>query len=99
MPWHRAESEREAHGPTIMGAAQSIAHVRNREARIRELESTVQELELQREEYRKLKIVADAEKKNLARQGLLVRENAARDRESKAIAGEQVFRVVFSCPS
>ncbi|EKX53570.1 hypothetical protein GUITHDRAFT_132680 [Guillardia theta CCMP2712] len=72
-----------------MGAAQSIAHVRNREARIRELESTVQELELQREEYRKLKIVADAEKKNLARQGLLVRENAARDRESKAIAEGQ----------
>jgi len=53
-----------------MGAAQTIARVREKENTIRTLEAAVADLEIQREEHRKLALVADAEKTNLARQGL-----------------------------
>ena len=52
-----------------MGAAQAIARVREKETRIRDLEATVADLEIQREEHRKLALVAEAEKSNLAKQG------------------------------
>jgi hypothetical protein len=54
-----------------MGAAQTIARVREKETRIRDLEAAVADLEIQREEHRKLALVAEAEKANLARQGRL----------------------------
>ena len=40
-----------------MGAAQAIARVREKETRIRDLEATVADLEIQREEHRKLALV------------------------------------------
>ena len=52
-----------------MGAAQTIARVREKENTIRALEAAVADLEIQREEHRKLALVADAEKTNVARQG------------------------------
>jgi len=54
---------------TNMGAAQTIARVREKENTIRALEAAVADLEIQREEHRKLALVADAEKTNVARQG------------------------------
>ena len=65
-----------------MGAAQTIARVREKETKIRDLEAALADLEIQREEHRKLALVADAEKDNLARQGLSVSTmNRTRDRE------------------
>ena len=55
-----------------MGAAQTIARVREKESKIRDLEAAVADLEIQREEHQKLALVADAEKANLARQGIIV---------------------------
>ena len=72
-----------------MGAAQAIARVREKESQIRELEATVADLEIQREEHRKLALVAQAEKDNLARQSIVVRTEQARDRELRVLASGQ----------
>jgi hypothetical protein len=72
-----------------MGAGQSIARVREQETKVRNLEAAVADLEIQREEHRKLALVAEAEKNNLARQNVLVRERAGRDRELRALATGQ----------
>ena len=70
-----------------MGAAQSIVRVREQETKVRNLEAAVADLEIQREEHRKLALVA--EKNNLARQNVKVRERAGRDRELRALATGQ----------
>jgi hypothetical protein len=72
-----------------IGAAQSIVRVREQETKVRNLEAAVADLEIQREENRKLALVAEAEKNNLARQNVIVRERAGRDRELRALATGQ----------
>ena len=47
-----------------MGATQSIVRVREQETKVRNLEAAVADLEIQREEHRKLALVAKAEKNN-----------------------------------
>ncbi len=46
---------------TNMGAAQTIARVREKENTIRALEAKVADLEIQREDHRKLALVADGD--------------------------------------
>ena len=53
-----------------MGAAQAVARVREKESEIRELQAAVADMQIQCEENRKLAIVAQAEKENLAKQGV-----------------------------
>ncbi len=58
--------------------------MREQETKVCNLEAAVANLEIQREEHRKLALVA--EKNNLARQNVEVRERAGRDRELRALA-------------